>query len=81
MVKSPPANVRDLALVPSSGRSPGEGNDYLLHYSGLENPMDRGAFADIPPLYLVFPSKEAPEITLRCLHGGIFSPHYLSKVT
>ena len=23
---------------------PGEGNDYLLQYSGLENPRDRGAW-------------------------------------
>ena len=28
--------VRSLGL----GRSPGEGNSYLLHYSGLENSMD-----------------------------------------
>ena len=26
------------------GRSPGEGNGYLLQYSCLENPMDRGAW-------------------------------------
>jgi len=26
-----------------SGRSPGEGNDYPLQVSCLENPMDRGA--------------------------------------
>ena len=25
------------------GRSPGEGNDYPLQYSCLENPIDRGA--------------------------------------
>ena len=31
-------------LVPGSGRSPGEGNGYPLHYSGLENSMDRGAW-------------------------------------
>ena len=29
--------------VPDSGRSPGEGNDYLLQYSCLETPMDRGS--------------------------------------
>ena len=29
--------------VRSLGRSPGEGDDYLLQYSCLENPMDRGA--------------------------------------
>ena len=37
-------NVGDLGSVPGSGRSPGEGNDYPLQYSGLENPMDRGAW-------------------------------------
>ena len=26
------------------GRFPGEGNGYLLQYSGLENSMDRGAW-------------------------------------
>ena len=31
----------DLGLIPESGRSPGEGNSYPLHYSCLENPMDR----------------------------------------
>ena len=29
---------------PGSGRSPGEGNGYLLQYSWLENSMDRGAW-------------------------------------
>ena len=33
----------DMGLIPGSGRSPGEGNDNLLQYSCLENPMDRGA--------------------------------------
>ena len=31
-------------LIPGMGRSPGEGNSYPLQYSGLENPMDRGAW-------------------------------------
>ena len=30
--------------IPGSGRSPGEGNGTSLQYSGLENPMDRGAW-------------------------------------
>ena len=30
--------------VPGSGRPPGEGNGYLLHYPCLENPVDRGAW-------------------------------------
>ena len=44
MVKNPPANVGDVGSVPGLGRSPGEGNDFPLHYSCLENPMDRGAW-------------------------------------
>ena len=30
--------------IPGWGRSPGEGNDNLLQYSCLENPMDREAW-------------------------------------
>ena len=41
--KNPPANVRDPGSIPGSRRSPGEGNDYPLQYSCLENPMNRGA--------------------------------------
>ena len=36
--------MQDPGLIPGLGRSPGEGNDYLLQYSGLENSMDRGAW-------------------------------------
>ena len=45
MAKNPPANagdMRDVGLIPGSGRSPGGGNDNPLQYSCLENPMDRG---------------------------------------
>ena len=34
----------DVNSIPGLGRSPGGGNGYLLHYSCLENPMDRGAW-------------------------------------
>ena len=44
MVKNPPAKAGDVGLVPRSGRSPGEGNGSPLQYSGLEDPMDRGAW-------------------------------------
>ena len=44
MVKNLPANAGDPALIPGSGRSPGEGNDSPLQYSCLENSMDRGAW-------------------------------------
>ena len=39
-------NVGDLGSIPGLGRSPGEGNGYPIQYSGLENPMDRGAWQD-----------------------------------
>ena len=47
MVKKPPANVgdiRDIGSIPGLGRSFEEGNGNPLHYSCLENPMDRGAW-------------------------------------
>ena len=34
----------DMGIIPGSGRSPKEGNGNPLHYSCLENPMDRGAW-------------------------------------
>ena len=37
-------NVRDMGLIPGSGRSPGGGQGNLLQYSCLENPMDRGTW-------------------------------------
>ena len=37
-------NAGDLSSIPGSGRCPGEGNDNLVQYSCLENPMDRGAW-------------------------------------
>ena len=33
-------NVGGLGSIPGLGRSPGEGNSYLLQYYGLENFMD-----------------------------------------
>ena len=41
VVKNPPASTGDMALVPGSGRSPGEGNGNPFQYSCLGNPMDR----------------------------------------
>ena len=46
VVKNLPENagdLRDVGLIPGSGRSPGEGNGNPLQYPCLENPMDRGA--------------------------------------
>ena len=47
MVKNLPASagdLRDVGLIPGSGRSPGGGRGHPLHYSCLENPMDRRAW-------------------------------------
>ena len=38
--KESACNAGDLGLTPGLGRSPGEGKDYPLQYSGLQNSMD-----------------------------------------
>ena len=46
VVNNSPANardIRDVGLIPGSGRSPGGGHGDPLQDSCLENPMDRGA--------------------------------------
>ena len=42
--KESACNVGDWGSIPGSGRSPGEGNGYLLQYSCLADSMDRGAW-------------------------------------
>ena len=37
-------NAGEPGAIPGSGRSPGEGNGNPLQYSGLENPVDGGAW-------------------------------------
>ena len=37
-------SARDRGSIPGSGRSPGGGHGNPLQYSGLENPVDRGAW-------------------------------------
>ena len=47
VVKNPPENagdVRGTGLIPRSGRSLGGGHGNPLHYSCLENPLDRAAW-------------------------------------
>ena len=47
VVKNPPGNTRaarDVSLISRWERSPAGGNGYPLHYSCLENLMDRGAW-------------------------------------
>ena len=47
MIKNPPANAGDLGSIPGLGRSSGGGNGNPLQYSGMENPMNRGAWQAI----------------------------------
>ena len=42
--KESACNTGDLGSISGLGRSPGEGNDYPLQYSCLENSMDRGVW-------------------------------------
>ena len=47
VVKNPPdttGDIRDTDSIPELGRSPGGGHGNPLQYSGLENPMDGGAW-------------------------------------
>ena len=46
-VKESACSAGDMCSVPVSGRSPGEGNGYLLQYAYLENSMDREAWQAI----------------------------------
>ena len=51
MVKNPPASegyIRDTGSIPGSGKVPEGGHGNPLQYSCLENPMERGAWWDIP---------------------------------
>ena len=53
MVKNPPAStgdIRDMGMIPESGRSPGGGHGNPLQYSCMENLMDRGAWWATVPL-------------------------------
>ena len=44
VVKESGCNAGDLCLIPRFGRFPGEGKDYPLQDSGLENSMDTSAW-------------------------------------
>ena len=49
LVKDPPAKTGDVGSIPGSGRCPGEGNGNTLHYSCLENSVDREAWPGYDP--------------------------------
>ena len=49
MVKNPPANAGDVALIPGLGRSPGGGHGNPLQYSCLENPHGQRSLVGYSP--------------------------------
>ena len=58
MVNTLPTNagdVKDMGLIPGSGRSPGGGHSNPLQYSCLKNPMERGAWRAIMKHHLQNP--------------------------
>ena len=55
----------DAGLIPGSGRSRGGGNDYSLHYSCLEKPMDSEAWGRQES-----DTTEATERARIVTHGG-----------
>ena len=42
--KEPACNAGDLDTIPGLGTSSGEGNDYPIKNSGLQNSIDRGCW-------------------------------------
>ena len=52
MVKNPPAktgDIRDMGLIPGSGRFPGGGHGNPLRYSCLENPHGQRSLVGYSP--------------------------------
>ena len=75
--KESSCDAGDLGSIPGLGRSPGEGKDYPLQYSGLENSMDC-------IVYGVAKSwRQLSNSTTMYLYSHIFSIHhiYIYKTT
>ena len=56
-------------MITGLGRSPGEGNDYPLQYSCLENFMDRGAWATVHGV-----AESQTPLTRVCIVKAMVSP-------
>ena len=77
VVKNLPANagdIRDMGLIPGSGRSPGGEHGNSLQCSHLENPMDRGAWR--ATVHEVI--KSQTQVKRLSLH---FHPHFTDEET
>ena len=64
VIKNLPAPAGDTGLIPELGRSSGEGDGNSLHYSYLENSMDRGAWR--APVHVV--TKNQPRLNNQAQH-------------
>ena len=73
-LRGPPANAGDLGFIHGLGRSPGGGNDNLLQYSFLENPIDRGAWR--ATVYGVAKSQDMTYL-LNNNNGVVWGPRFL----
>ena len=73
VIKNPSANAGDIkrqGSIPGLVRSPGGGHGNTLHYSYLENPMDRGAWrATVHRVTQVTCCYAGQEATVRTGHG------------
>ena len=65
--KASARNAGDLGLIPGLGRSPGEGKNYLLQYSGLYSPWGRKESDTTERLSLHFTQKKLKN-KVNCLH-------------
>ena len=76
VLKNLPANARDegdLGSILGLGRSPGGGNGNLLHYSCLENSMDRGGWPATSP----WSYKELNTTEHVCSHAHTHAPYVI----
>ena len=76
--KESACKVRDLDLIPGLKRSPREGKGYPLQYSGLENPMERGAWRAMVCGWQgrgghPYPCRYAASLTSRLNHHAILT--------
>jgi len=65
-------DIRDVASIPGSGRSPGEGNGNPLQHSCLENRVDREAWQaavhGVPKWYMTEVTKHAYAFLFSSFH-------------
>ena len=75
VVKNLSADAGNMGPVPGLQRSPGEGNGNPLQYSGLENPLERGAWLAI--VHGIAESDTTERLTHRCLNSHQRGRSYL----